>query len=342
MKIAIHKNDWASSYSKYWIDYCEEQGIAYKIVDCYKSDIINDLQDCIALMWHHSHDTFEDVLTAKKILFAIEQSGKKVFPNFNTGWHFDDKVAQKYLLEAVGAPIVPSMVFYNKKKAMEWIDITSFPKVFKLKGGSGSKNVLLVSSKRKAKALTRKAFGKGFSQFNRINHFKYYLLRFQKTKQIMHLIKAFGGLVVKSKYGKMQHNEKGYIYFQDFIENDGYDLRVVLVGKKAFALKRLVRKSDFRASGSGSIIYDINQIDENCIRVAFEVNKSVKSQCIAFDFVLDRAGTPFIVEISYGYAADAYKPCEGYWTEDLQFHPGNFNPQAWMLDNIIKDINGIG
>ena len=157
----------------------------------------------------------------------------------------------------------------------------------------------------------------------------------------MHLVKAFGGLIVKSKYGRMQHNEKGYIYFQDFIENDGFDLRVVLVGERAFGLKRLVRKNDFRASGSGNIIYDKDQIDQGCIKAAFEANKLLKSQCIAFDFVLDKANNPFIVEISFGYAADAYKACEGYWTEDLQFHPGSFNPQAWMLDNIIKEVNGV-
>lgn len=340
MKVAIHHNDWPSSFSTYWIQYCEDNNIEYKKVNCFSSDIIKDLNDCDALMWHHSHGTFEDTLAAKNILFSVEQSGKKVFPDFNTGWHFDDKVAQKYLLEAVNAPIVPSHIFYSKKEAFEWIKSTDFPKVFKLKGGSGSKNVHLVRSKYKAKMLVRKAFGRGFSQFNRRNHVDFYFRRFKKTKDVSYLIKAIGGIFIKSKYGRMQHNEKGYAYFQDFIENEGYDIRIIIVDDKAFGLKRLVRANDFRASGSGSIIYDIEQINESCIEVAFDVNKKVKSQSIVFDFVLDKkTEKPYIVEISYGYAADAYKPCQGYWTEDLKFHPGEFNPQGWMLDEVIRKLN---
>src|SRR5690554_5598881 len=139
MKIAIHHNTWASSFSKFWIEYCIEQGIEYKIVDCFSSSLMADLTDCDALMWHHSHGTFKDVLAAKKILFAVEHSGKKVFPDFRTGWHFDDKVAQKYLLEGISAPLVPSVVFYDKESAINWAERCKYPIVFKLKGGSGSK-----------------------------------------------------------------------------------------------------------------------------------------------------------------------------------------------------------
>ena len=44
MKIAIHYS--VHSDSKYWIEYCREKGIDYKIVDCYQSDIIDQLSDC--------------------------------------------------------------------------------------------------------------------------------------------------------------------------------------------------------------------------------------------------------------------------------------------------------
>src|SRR5699024_12379159 len=84
--------------------------------------------------------------TAKRILFALEHAGVKVFPDFNTGWHFDDKVAQKYLLEAIDAPLVPSFVFYDKQEAIQWAQQTSFPKVWKLKGGAGEKNGKLANN----------------------------------------------------------------------------------------------------------------------------------------------------------------------------------------------------
>ena len=141
MKIAIHHR--AGSFSDRWISYCEEENIDYKIVNAFASDIIQQLSDCDVLMWHHHHAHIKDVLTAKRILFALEHAGVKVFPDFKTGWHFDDKVAQKYLLEAIGAPLVPSYVFYDKQDSLNWAGSAVYPIVFKLKGGAGAANVKL-------------------------------------------------------------------------------------------------------------------------------------------------------------------------------------------------------
>ena len=102
----------------------------------------------------------------------MQASGKKVFPDFNTMWHFDDKVGQKYLLEIIGAPLVPTWVFYDKHEALSWVDKTDFPKVFKLRGGAGSANVQLAHTKREAVKLIRKAFGRGFSQYNALGNLK--------------------------------------------------------------------------------------------------------------------------------------------------------------------------
>ncbi|MCB0743255.1 MAG: hypothetical protein KDC67_05080, partial [Ignavibacteriae bacterium] len=117
MKIAVHSSKW--SFSEEWIEYCKEKGIDYKIVNCYASSIIQDIEDCDVLLFHHHHTHVKDFLFAKQLLFAVEQSGKKVFPNFNTNWHFDDKIGQKYLLESIKAPIVPTFVFYSKEEAID-------------------------------------------------------------------------------------------------------------------------------------------------------------------------------------------------------------------------------
>ena len=116
MRIAIHPRE--GSYSERWIEYCEEKGIDYKIVNCFENDIMEQLTDCDALMWHHHHESARDIQVAKQLLFALEGSGKVVFPDFNSGWHFDDKVGQKYLLEAIGIDLAPVWIFYNLKEAL--------------------------------------------------------------------------------------------------------------------------------------------------------------------------------------------------------------------------------
>jgi hypothetical protein len=219
MKIAIHHSK--GSFSDRWIEYCEQNNVPYKIVNCFDSDIIDQLKDCDALMWHHHQSVYKDVIVAKKLLFALEHAGIKVFPNFHTGWHFDDKVAQKYLLEAIDAPLVPSYVFYDKKEALDWATATTYPKVFKLKGGAGAANVKLVRSKKDAIKLINTAFGKGFSQFNRLGNLKERYRKYKSGKDtLLGVAKGVGRLIIPTEFAKLQSRERGYVYFQEFVPNN--------------------------------------------------------------------------------------------------------------------------
>lgn len=334
MKLAIHHSN--NSFSEPWIKYCDENNIRYKIVNCFDNDIIKQLEDCDALMWHHHHGDYRDIQLAKPLLFSLEQAGVKVFPNFNTNWHFDNKLAQKYLLEAVDAPLVKSYVFYTRKEALEWADTTSYPKVFKLKGGAGAQNVKLAKNKKEAVKLIKKSFGKGWPAFDKANYFKERMSKFVQGKEgFISIAKAFGRLIIPIENIKFMSVEKGYTYFQEFIPNNDSDIRVIVIGDKAFAIKRMVRKGDFRASGSGNIIYDPSAIDKRCLKVGFETSKRLNAQCLAYDFVFDTNNSPLIVEISYGFSMAGYIDCLGYWDENLVWHEGNFNPQEWMIKDLI-------
>src|SRR5690625_3210257 len=201
MKIAIHHRP--GSFSDYWIEYCERRSIPFKIVNCFDSDIIQQVEDCDAMMWHFKHDHYKDVLSAKQLLYSLQQAGKIVFPDFNTAWHFDDKVGQKYMLEAVGAPLISSYVFYDKESAKEWAVNTTYPKVFKLRGGSGAKNVSLVRSSTEAIKKINKAFGKGFSQFDRINYLKERYNNYRHGKDsIVGALKGFGRIFIPTEFAK--------------------------------------------------------------------------------------------------------------------------------------------
>lgn len=337
MKIAIHPSD--LSFSNEWISYCQANHIDYKIIDCYATDIIDQVSDCDIVMWHHHHAYAKDKLFAKQLLFALEQLGKKVFPDFNTGWHFDDKVGQKYLLEAIGAPLVPSVVFYTKKQALEWAETTTYPKVFKLRAGAGSYNVSLAKTKRIAKKLIRRSFGRGFSPYSKWNNLKDKWMKFRKRKvPFFDVLKSMGRVVYSTRFARIHGNEKGYVYFQDFIPNNSFDIRVVVISDKAFAIKRMVRKNDFRASGSGNIIYEKEQIDERCIIISFNISQKLKTQCLAYDYIFDSENKPLLTEINYGFDRRGYLDCPGYWDSNLKWHEGKFIPEEWMIDQLIKNF----
>ncbi|NWJ51756.1 MAG: hypothetical protein HXX14_12925 [Bacteroidetes bacterium] len=334
MKIAIHPVQ--GSFSDYWIKYCQANEIPYKIVNCYQNNIIEQLIDCDVLMWHFYHAKAQDYLMAKQLLYAVSSSGKVTFPNFNTSWHFDDKVGQKYLLESIQAPLVPSYVFFNKDEALEWAANARFPKVFKLRGGAGSVNVKLVKNRTHAIKLIKRAFGKGFKHDSLVPALDLFNKFLVGKATLFSVFKGLLRPVKPTLFSKIHGKERGYIYFQDFIADNDHDIRVIVINEKAFAIKRMVRKNDFRASGSGDILYEKELFDDKTLKLSFEMAEKLRMQCVAFDFVY-QAETPMVVEISYGFSPVGYGPCPGFWDKDLNWHAGEFDPYGWMVEEVFTD-----
>lgn len=334
--IAIQKAK--GGFDDRWINYCQTHNIQYKIVDSYRSDIIDQLKGCDAFMWQFYQGSVKDSLMAKELMFSLEHAGIATFPNFKTAWHFDDKVGQKYLLESIGVSMATAWVFYDKEEAIRWVEQNIFPKVLKLRGGAGSQNVKLVKDKKQAKKLIRKAFGRGFPQYDSLGSIRerWRLFRLGKTP-LKDIFEGIARILIPPTFAKVKGRERGYIYFQDYIAGNDHDIRVVVIDDKAFAVKRMVRKNDFRASGSGIILYDKKLFKERIIKHSFDIAGKIQSQCVALDFVHDN-DKPLLVEISYGFVPKGYDLCPGFWDKDLTWHEGKFNPYGWMVENLIKDI----
>ncbi|MDD5406637.1 MAG: hypothetical protein PHE73_06840 [Sulfurovaceae bacterium] len=332
--IAIHHRK--TGFSEKWIEYCKNKNIAYKIVNCYDNDIIEQLKGCDALMWHWHHTDSKDILFARQLIYSLEMMGKKVFPNTKTSWHFDDKLGQKYLLEAVDSPLINSYVYYDKHSALNWIEKTTFPKVFKLRGGAGAENVKLINDKNEARGYIKKAFGKGFG-LNRFAPLKERVWHFERDKSLKSFInigRGLGRVLLPNKIKKNLPVQKHYMYAQDFIPDNDSDIRVIVIGQRAFAIKRMIRKNDFRASGSGNIIYDPKQIPLECVKLAFDTTRKLQAQCIAYDFVFLK-GIPKIIEISYAFNREVYLDCPGYWNSSLGWIEGKFYPEFFMVEDMI-------
>lgn len=339
--IAIHHRE--RGFSKKWIEYCERNNIRYKVLNCFDSDIVYQLKDCAGLMWHWPHTDYKAQLFARQLTHSLERAGKKVFPDTKTCWHYDDKVGQKYLLEAVDVPLVPSYVFYDEQEAIRWVEQTTFPKVFKTRNGAGSQNVKLLKNKTDAKRLIRKTFGKGIPSYDKFGRVKESIWKFKRDKTLKsvgRIGKYLLKLPLSNKFQPEHSIEKNYIYFQDFIDGNESDIRVIVTGKRAFAIKRLVREGDFRASGSGKILYEKKYFPENLIEKSFAVNKKLEMQSLALDFIYDKNKKEYlIVEISYAYLREGYLSCPGYWDVDLTWHEGTFHPEYFMIEDFIADIN---
>jgi len=337
--LAIH--DCPLSFSDRWLEYCREKNIEYRIVDCFSSDIIDQLRDCSALLWHWGLRQPQSFIIARSVIAAAEAMGLKVFPNTATAWHYDDKLAQKYLLEAIGAPLVETTVFYNEDDARKWLAAAEFPLVFKLRSGSASANVRLVKSRGEAINLCRQAFRSGFrsvpgyfydtprklSNIRNLNNFMEKLKRLPKAWQKIMMTRNLVPL------------EKGYIYFQKFIPDNLFDIRVTVIGGRAFAFTRDVRPHDFRASGSGFCDYDRAKIPMDCIKAAFEITGKINAQSLACDFIQDAAERVLITEISYGYQRLNIAEAPGHWNQKLEWQSGSMAAEDAILEDLMEDLN---
>jgi len=209
-----------------------------------------------------------------------------------------------------------------------------------LKCGAGSRNVKLVRNKRDAKKLVRKAFSKGFYPVDPLSRIKERFWILRRDKNWNAVIKVAGGLVrvlIPKEKEKLAPKEKGYVYFQDFIPGNTCDTRLVVIGNRCFGLRRYCRKGDFRASGSGLLDYNPMAIDIRMVEIAYETAKKLKSQTLAFDFILDD-NVPKIIEISYCHPMAFLDPCTGYWDNKLNWHEGNYNVQELIIDDFLESF----
>lgn len=327
------------SYSDYWIKYCKENQINYKSVNAYDNDIINQVSDCDGFLWHYLHYSPADMNFAKQLLFSLQQSGKVVFPDFFTGWHFDDKLGQKYLFEAHHIQAATAYAFFNKAEALQWANNASFPKIFKLRGGAGSYNVLMAHNKQEAIRLIRRSFGKGYKSYSKSRHLVEITKGFFKgNASLRDILSAIYHLFKTSGTDKMPV-QREYCYFQEFIPNDGFDYRIEVCGDKCIAMVRYSRKGDFRASGGHNDHFEKELIPADVIRFAFEVTNKLQLQACALDIVRHKeTGALYLVEISYCYGVDQDEFDHGYWDINAEWHNEPFNGCDWMIEKVIRTI----
>lgn len=339
--IAIYPR--AGSFSDRWIEVCNARNIAYKCADIFADELFARLRasQARALICHPPMYDRRSSVAARSIVQACALAGISVFPRVEDYWHFDDKVAQKYLFDALGVRTPATHVFLSKQDALEWVESAQFPVVFKLKSGAGAVNVLLMRSKEEARSRVERMFRKGYPATDAA-------LKDVRTKIRLHGQKRDWPATVRRLPRTVRDLlelrrdidwERGYAYFQEFVPGNSSDTRVTVIGERAFAFRRMVRPGDFRASGSGSIVYDPEAVDGACIEMAFAVAAQLKTSCIAFDFI-HRPGDslPLIVEMSFAFMAKAVFDCPGHWRPDMSWHSGHVWPQDAILDDILASL----
>ena len=232
-------------------------------------------------------------------------------------------------------------VFYDVDKITNWLKEADFPLVFKLKGGASSSNVILLKSKEDADRLIMTMFNKGFKTIRPVmNDFKTKISIHSYKKDWLATIKRLPITLSNiKKVNQKLPRQYGYFLVQEFIPNNDFDTRVVVVGSKAFSFRRYNRPDDFRASGSKNV--DLNQefIDKRAIKLSFEAARKIGSLSMAFDIIYNSDNEPVIIEMSYTCPVETINRIGGYWDPSLVYHSTDIRLEDSIMENALNSIS---
>ena len=326
-----NKNSKVINRYKTILDY---NGIPYIILDSNKPDFWEQVRE-LSLFIFHYYGTERQHRMANTIIPIIEEYLKiPCYPNTLMSWLYDDKVREYYFLTQHSLPSIPTWIFWDKKAALQWLKSAQLPVVFKLKSGASDENVVLVNSFLYGRRLINKMFGKGIVSG--------YVPGLKSRKWLdmwtSERIRQFLGKIRRTIQGEeinLYHQlHRDYVLFQKFLPDNKFDTRIAVIGKRAFGDVRYIRKSDFRASGSWNYSCNPENIDQRCIKIAFEISKRFGFSSMMYDFLFDENNQPSISEISYLQPDWRVWMYPGYWDENMDWHEG----RNWLQYLILKDM----
>ncbi len=346
--IAINPDDYtgrghepgSDSSSSRWARYLTEAGHQIRWVDVKRPSIVRDVVGCQGFMWRWGNLRGMERI-ARRLLPALEyQAGLVMYPDQATCWHYDDKIAQFYALEAAGIPSPVTWVWFDCAAALAWAKTAPYPLVLKLASGSGSVNVRLIPDAKDAREWIYRLFsGVAISLDKREHRYSTWQSRIRAAARA--IVKGTKDIVPDRGYPV----HVGYTLFQEFLPGNQFDTRVTVIGERAFAFRRLNRPGDFRASGSGRIEYDPGAIDQRFVRLAFQAAEALRTQSVAIDG-LYRDGQCVVVEASYTYISWAIHQCPGHWVlrgdkerGQLEWVAGQMWPERAQIDDYLLRLD---
>jgi glutathione synthase/RimK-type ligase-like ATP-grasp enzyme len=328
------------AFSEDWVESLKSAGHEPVLVDAAKPEFFDQLRECDGFMWWFAHLPYPRNF-ARRIIQAVQHGmGKPLFPNWETIWHFDDKISQNYLLQAAGIPTARTWVFWYRKEAVEFCRQARYPLVIKLAGGITSENVQLLKTPEEAEHWIHRLFGPGVVSLQRPTLASTGGAKRRVKDSLRYLLKG-----VPPSPSRRSDVHLDYFMVQEFLPGNDHDTRVTVIGNRAFAFRRLNRPDDFRASGSGRIVFDPDKIDLDMVRLAFRAARRLRTQSLAVDGMYGEGRKPVLVEISYYYEGWALAECPGHWelrgdpeTGTLEWVSGHVRPQDAILADFVASL----
>lgn len=320
------------SFSARWVERLTAAGHEVELVSVRDPDFLERVSACDGFLWWFPPLPYPREL-GKRLLSALDHATNVfVHPDWRSCWHFDDKVAQTYLLQAAGIPMPRTWVLWRYDEAMEFCRTAQYPLVIKLSSGFRSENVGLLRNRAEAERMAQRLFGAGVSA-----------LRPRKLEPLRVATRPFRNWL-RLRLGRAPLSlpvvHRNYMLVQEFVAGNEFDTRVTIIGDRAFAWRRNNRPNDFRASGAGRNDHDPAKIDRDALRLAFHAARTLRMPSLCFD-VLRRDGKPVITEVSYYFESKSVPLSSGHWRldgDELRWIEGTMRAEDAVLDDFLARL----
>lgn len=305
VKSENHQYSYWPKFERYLIN----NNIPYEFLDIKSSKFIAESDKFDIIIWRTLSLYSDQWEATDKIEFLEKYKNKTILPSTDSLWFYEDKVRQAWLFEHLNLPYLKTFISYNKQEILDYIENVDYPIISKDKTSSSATGVRLIKTKSEARNHVLKIFSKGIK--------------------------------LPEDYIK----QKNYVIFQEKVPNEGFDLRVIMIGNYYLGYYRFPEKGDFRASGSG--IYEKREIPLEVLKLAKKVKESLpKTYMLAVDFLQDsRDMKYYIIETSIFISVESSEQLfvdgvPGRYIEEhgnFKFEKGRYWVQELMIDEIINE-----
>lgn len=287
-------------------NYCIYNHFDYEMVNLSREDWQNEISRYDIIVWAVSSNPARLDEARQKIYFIEKYCNKMCFPSFDSVFVYENKVLQYELFKREKLPAVPTFISCNRAEALSYIEKCEYPLVSKIQTGSGSRGVEMIRNYKLARRFVNQVFTSGRSTYHT------YL------------------------------KQKDYVYFQKFITDSQYDLRIIIIGDRVFGYYRMKPSRDFRASGAGVVVK--KELPESAMRLALKCKAKMNALQIAVDMITDSKNDNFmIIEASFFFGVETAEQLHvngvpgfyEYKNDCFTFKEGRFWVQELAMDEVV-------
>lgn len=307
-------------------------GVPYESIQLDSSESLNRIKlgDIFVCRWADSqyHKTIYASLVPH-----LEQMGILTIPRYSDLALLDNKAAVELAFRRNEVKRPKTTIYYSPSALEMDLDKYNYPVILKENEGASSSGVHMANSPESLRHLFKAKFYKNKSLYDHRDFF--YPKRWKKY------LRSLAKHIISSGKFRFLLSDKYWhplglaapLVVQEFIPKQEHDIRVTVIGERAFFFRRANRKGDFRASGSGNILYNQDNAWKY-IDKAFKIAGDMKLHTAAFDF-LESNSDLFAIEVSPQFDPEAIHNCPGYWQRDGAFISGAIWPEICELEDII-------